>query len=639
MSGISGIVCSKDPTLLQSLRNVAAELSSRGPDSTDFFFDQVAALAQNTLRVTVGAMKDCGPRSCPDNRYIIVWDGRIDNRNELAKRLSTGNTPLRDETDAELALQVFCHFGEDLTTMMQGDFAFAIWDTLSQRLFMARDRLGVRPLYFVKKENFFAFASHDEVLLAIPEVSNEPNEDRIAYALFDEFEAFDFDHSWLQDVWTLSPGHHATFDSRTCTLHKKRYWQLASKSLNFSSDAQYEEAFLEIFEKSVRLRLRTDSRSALLISGGLDTAAIVGALSRSVSPMGNRVIDAYSVVQAPHIDCIESSSIRAFTELAPVTPHFLQLSDFSGFSTLADLMSIATSRAHPVDNSLLLPSLCYEAAARNGNRVVMHATSGDLVNYVRRPHIAYYLERREWRKAIAESIKIAYSDLSNRGLTKHISALRELLRPTRALISQRLPKPLRTAFRQALRKRINPPTLSPEFADRLQISRRLLTQQDFTNAFVSATSDHARALFPRGLVRGLDGHSRLATRYGVDTVDPWADVNVLEFFAALPIEQRIRGRWNKSLVRRALSTCLPAATLARQDKTHLGHLLHCAIANNVVPAVRENVAWNPEPLAGYSYRYKSPHLQDEQLNGSVADDLVERMALSDWLKRLRAHRS
>ncbi len=181
---------------------------------------------------------------------------------------------LRDDSDAELVLRAYECWGEDCPNRLLGDFAFAIWDARNQRLFCARDYVGVKPFYYHRSASFFAFGSEIRAVLALDAVPRRLNESRLADFLVEELDREDEESTFYQDVQRLPAGHSLTVSPGRFAV--RDYWNLkAPPVLKLGSLREYGEAFREIFVDAVRCRLRSTHPVGSTLSGGIDSSSVV----------------------------------------------------------------------------------------------------------------------------------------------------------------------------------------------------------------------------------------------------------------------------------------------------------------------------------------------------------------------------
>lgn len=571
MSAIAGIIrfdgAPIEPGLIEKLTGA---MKARGPDAQTHWMRGVVALGHCMLRTTPESLEERQPLVSQDRGLVLVWDGRLDNREELQLDLKIAGAILRDDSDAELALHGYAVWGEDCPKRLLGDFAFAVWDTRSQRLFCARDHVGARPFYFTNNDRFFAFASEDEPLLELPGIRREPNKDRLTSILVPAFfSCCDARQSWLEDVRKVGAGQYLIVEKQGA-VKSTQFWQLEPRAeARYVSDSECQEAFLEVFGNAVRCRMRTTGDVAAMMSGGLDSASIAGMVRRLLRGTPDKAFHTYSAISDHPENCVESRCIKKITQDMGEHAHFLSVPSFAGMSNLPELLDIAWSRAQPVDNSILLQAMMCSVAAKDGHRVLLHGASGDLATCFPDYYSAFHLRRGHLQWAWRECRAASRNHLSLKGK----SPFRLLLRNIWAAMPPVGLKLLLYGVYDVTRESpLANGLINADFARRQQIKERLRQHRD--SARLDAVPDlqrmQAKSLFPQLMPNGLEGCERVAGRFGVELRDPWADRRVLEFFIALPLEYKVRLGWTKYLIRTSFAADLEPEILWRNGKEHLG---------------------------------------------------------------------
>lgn len=612
-------------------------MKRRGPDLQAHWFEGPVALGHCMLRNTPESLEENQPLLSQDNKLAMVWDGRLDNRNELQRHLKATGVIPRDRSDAELALQSYALWGEACPKRFLGDFAFVVWDARRQRLFCARDHMGARPFYYTCNDSYFAFASEEEVLTLLPGVSRQPNEELIASVLVPDFYGYDGQASWMHDVLALSPAHSLTV-SRDGRVQVEGYWRLtAAEEHAYASDAECREAFLQVFGEAVRCRMRSSGDIAVMVSGGLDSAGIVAMVKRLLPEMPGKKFDAYSAISDHPESCLESRCIQSLTQGPGTHAHYLSVPSFSGMAGVDDLIDAAWSEAHPIDNTILLPALMCLGASRGGNRVLLHGASGDLTTYVPGRYPAYFMRNGQWQRAWQECKGASRNNTYLRG-TSPVELF--MLNAGTAF----LPGKLKILARRLLGKGAshNQQIINAAFAQKLNLPERLKFQETesartMPGSFAQVHVDVLTSL-TRGLVLGLTGYEHVAGRYGVELRDPWADKRVVEFFVGLPLEYRVCNGWTKYLVRTAFGEDLDRKVCWRLGKEHLGWHFTARLMNETRPFVANTLAQDLERKLGDYVDVSAirARLERYALSGSFidADYLYEIMVLLLWLKRI-----
>lgn len=567
MSAIAGIIrLNGAPVEPKLIEQVTTAMFSRGLDAINHWVKGSVALGHCMLRTTPESLEETQPLISDDGNLILVMDGRLDNREELKQALQLPGISPRTPADAELVLGTYRLWGEDSPKHLLGDFVYTVWDCRDQKLFCVRDHMGARPFYYVSNSHIFAFASEDEALLGLPGVSNQPNEGLIAHVLVPEFHDFDTQPVWLKDVSALMPA-----QSLVVANGKPRittYWRLEpGEEQAYASDQECREAFLAVFGEAVRCRMRSAGPVAAMMSGGLDSAGIAAMVKRLLPEMPGKEFHTYSAIFDDPETCVESQCIRSLTKDLGANAHFVSVPSFQGMAGVEDLIDIAWSKAHPIDNSILLPMMMCQAAGRQQHRVVLNGVSGDLTMDVPNRYPAYLMREGQWRQAWQECQAASRNNTYLRG-SSPLSLL--LLNAGTAYLPGKL-KP----FVRRLRGRRSPlarSIIKPEFAEKLRLAERL-QEAESTQAFsANIRQTHAGVIGSPtfGIVLGLTGDERMAGRYGVELRDPWADKRVVEFFLRLPPSFKVRDGWTKYLVRTAFGSELDDDVCRRLGKEHLG---------------------------------------------------------------------
>src|SRR2546427_256925 len=287
------------------LDGMLARVAHRGPDGTGAWREGPVALGHGMLHTTPESLREQQPLVGTRGDLVLVADARIDNRGELCSLLPAPS----DATDAELILAAYERWGEHCPEHLLGDFAFAMWDGRTQRLFCARDHFGVKPLYYHHRPSrLFAFASEIKGLLALPDVPRRLNETRVADYLVPLLE--DKVITFYEEIVRLPPAHRMVV-SRDGVLIEQ-YWALdPEREIRMKSDAEYAEAFREIFTEAVRCRLRSAFPVGSMLSGGLDSSSIACVARELLAEDGGGKLHTFSAIFPDVPECDEREYIDA----------------------------------------------------------------------------------------------------------------------------------------------------------------------------------------------------------------------------------------------------------------------------------------------------------------------------------------
>ena len=274
MSGILGIWhLDGRPANNEELAGLSAGLSSRAVDGQEVWTQGSVGFAYQYLRITPESVAERQPFVAASGK-VIVFDGRLDNREELSLRVGGGAGPGETSSDAALVSTAYELFAERFAEHLNGDFALALFDPHKQQLLLARDAIGVRPLYYCHLRNTFVFASEIKAILAHPEVDRRPNDDALADLLMPG-DARCRDLTCFRGIFRLVAGHLGTVTPTRRWAVRQYFTFDSGRSIRYKSFPEYAEAFRTLFDQAVRRRIRSAYPTAVSVSGGLDSSAIL----------------------------------------------------------------------------------------------------------------------------------------------------------------------------------------------------------------------------------------------------------------------------------------------------------------------------------------------------------------------------
>ncbi|MBI2221884.1 MAG: asparagine synthase (glutamine-hydrolyzing) [Acidobacteria bacterium] len=281
MCGIAGIIAADrlhadERARLTFMRDV---LTHRGPDDAGTYVDERAGLAHRRLSI-VDLASGHQPLSNEEATIWIVFNGEIYNHREIRSRLEAAGHRYRTTSDTETIVHAYEQWGDDCVHHFRGMFAFAIWDAPRRRLLLARDRLGVKPLYWCRVGDRLLFASEIKAILESGLVRAEANEPVLAEVITTRYTSDE--QTLFRGIFRLLPGHLLVYgDGR---VQARQYWDVPTgapaRSRSFDDLAA---TFRELLEESVRLRLMSDVPLGMLLSGGIDSSAIAALMARMIA--------------------------------------------------------------------------------------------------------------------------------------------------------------------------------------------------------------------------------------------------------------------------------------------------------------------------------------------------------------------
>lgn len=278
MCGICGIVCEDRARAINAARIVAMtdSLTHRGPDDSGHYLDSGIALGSRRLKILDLSERGRMPLESSDGRYLITYNGEVYNYQGLRDELEARGYVFRSNTDTEVVVNLYADQGPGMLNRLNGMFAFAIWDKQERELFLARDRMGIKPLYYSFSDQAMLFASEEKALFAAgtaPEFDSETWEELLC------FRYVAGERTPFIGVNRLLPGHYLLW--RDGDIQIQRWWNLAERAQGLRETCPRDpyEWFRETFDSAVNLRRISDVPVGVLLSGGLDSSSVAASLA------------------------------------------------------------------------------------------------------------------------------------------------------------------------------------------------------------------------------------------------------------------------------------------------------------------------------------------------------------------------
>src|SRR5882757_5373746 len=282
MCGIAGFITTTPVSGGEAmLARMTDEIRHRGPDDFGYYHDSLAHLGHRRLSI-IDVAGGHQPITNEDRTLWLTYNGEIFNHADLRPALEQAGHRYATRSDTETVLHAYEQHGPDSVKLFRGMFAYVIWDSQRQRLFCARDRLGIKPLYYYWDGRLFAFASEIKALLEHPSISPALQEE-----LLPEVLAFGYsseDRTLFRNIRKLMPGHHLVLDIKAPTpqLHIESYWDVpAPENIEDYDERGWIAETRRRLEETVRMRLMSDVPLGMFLSGGVDSSAIAAIIKRS----------------------------------------------------------------------------------------------------------------------------------------------------------------------------------------------------------------------------------------------------------------------------------------------------------------------------------------------------------------------
>ena len=254
-----------------NIYNMNESIAKRGPDEDGYYYEEHVCFGHKRL-IVIDPNGGKQPMSamCENNLYTIVYNGQLYNTRELRAELEENGFTFDSYSDTEVLLKSFIFWKHDVVKKLNGIFAFAIWDSSKNELFLARDHFGVKPLFYTLHNNTLIFASEIKALFKYPGIEPKLDEQSIA-ELFGIGPARTAGIGIFKDIYEIKPAHFCIFNDNG--LHTERYWKLVSKP-HYDSLGKTCEKVRFLLEDSINRQLVSDVPLCTFLSGGLDSSII-----------------------------------------------------------------------------------------------------------------------------------------------------------------------------------------------------------------------------------------------------------------------------------------------------------------------------------------------------------------------------
>jgi asparagine synthase (glutamine-hydrolysing) len=566
MCGICGIVntsAQAPPRLL--LERMCREMAHRGPDDEGVLIRPGVGLASRRLAI-MDVPSGAQPMSNDDESVWIAFNGEVYNHPELRERLVALGRSFRTRCDTEVLLRAYEQWGERCVEQLNGMFAFAIWDTRQEKLFLGRDRVGIKPLHYAVHGNQLAFASELKCLLCVPEVSFDV--DVAALVDYLRFEYVPTPRTMIRGVQKLAPGHTLTWSIPTATATIDQYWDVdltrsehAERKRRPSkvSTGREARALWDVLAEAVRKEMISDVPLGVFVSGGIDSSAVAAAMAASSE---GRVKSFNIGFDDPSFD--ESREAKLVADHLGTDHHTAVLTP----SMVSDLAPTVIDRMdEPLGDASIVPTYLLCRFAREHVKVALSGDGGDEL-FAGYPTLlahraAPYYQRlpAPVRRAIphlAARLPVSHDNISFDFKVKRFVAAAE--------------RPLADRHIRWLG------SFAPEDAEGLlaaEAHEQLGTdgEHDVATQHLRTAQVHQplnqvlyldmKLYLENDILVKLDRASMLAS---LEARVPLLNRDVVDHVTGLPLELKLRGRQSKRLLKEALRGRVPDSILERPKK-------------------------------------------------------------------------
>ena len=567
MSGIVGIWnLDGQPVEKASLGRLSAQLAHRGPDGEGLWIEGPVGLACQLFRVTPEAAKEIQPLA-HSSGAILVFDGRLDNREELLARLKSFPEIAADSPDPALVLAAYQTFGDQFPERLNGDFALGLFDPARQQLLLVRDAIGIRPLYYARTQHTFLFASEIKAILAHPQMFCRPNDDTLADFLLNSARN-SLGMTCFESIYSLPPSHMAILTPQQFVT--RQYWDFdPSQQIRLGSFQEYAEAFREHFERAVRRRLRSASPVAVFVSGGLDSSSIF-CLAETLRRHDSKCFP--SAFGATYTSPAGSPSDELAFVHAIERKYGMAIEQIPGGSP--GLLDGAKEAMWHVE----VPSVGEQwnetfrhLLRQRGARILLTGHWGDQVLFSQ-AYLIDLFHRLAWGelKAHLQEFGRWMTDVNPHHIYRQFF---------RGLVLYHMPSALFHLLR-----RLRPNNRNGLWYTEVLRKRACLRASRQPPRVGSLPTVHAQSLYHEARssyhVTCMEWNNKVAAMHGLEMAFPFLDRDLISFLMGIPGEMRTWKGVPKALLREAMGEVLPEAIAHRTWKANATHLTNEAMARD-----------------------------------------------------------
>jgi asparagine synthase (glutamine-hydrolysing) len=634
MCGICGMVNPRDKVVDPGLLGrMISTIRHRGPDDVGLYTDHQVGLAHARLSI-IDIEGGRQPMSAADGKLWITFNGEIFNYVELRDELISRGHTFSTRSDTEVILHLYQEEGENCVQRLNGQWAFAIWDAAQQKLFLSRDRLGVRPLFYTRTADGFLFASEIKALLVSPEVERE-----LDLSALDQIFTF-----WVtlpprtafKDIWQLPPGHSLVLENGRIRI--RQYWHLEYAPEDDTTDdreEQFTEELLALLVDATRIRLRSDVPVGAYLSGGLDSTLIT-ALTKTL--VGDK-LRTFSV-SFDDAEFDESAYQKEASEFLHTQHSDVNCSSKDIASVFADVI---WHTEQPILRTAPAPLFLLARLVReSGFKVVLTGEGADEFmggyDIFKEAKIRRFWAgnpESSWRPLLLKRL-YPYIDGIQRQSSAYLKsffhvAAEDLTNP----FFSHLPRwELTAKLKMFLSEEVRAET-APEAAIS-DLERMLPNAFGSWNSFNQAEYLEATHLLP-GYILSSQG-DRMAMAHGVEGRYPFLDYRVVEFGAKLPPRLKMKVLDQKHLLKRAANGLIPKSIQGRHKqpyrapdgKSFIGATGDYLEETLSYDKIKQGAIFNPQGVAALVAKFKNGRASGTKDNMALVGILSTQILLEQF---------
>jgi asparagine synthase (glutamine-hydrolysing) len=565
MCGIVSIINKNTaPVDFKLLKSMADAIHYRGPDEEGHFIDGSIGLFHKRLSIID---LSTGKQPMTFGNQTIIFNGEIYNYIELRDDLKSQGIKFETNSDTEVILKLYQQKGIDFIPLLNGMFAFIIFDKDKNTLLIARDHFGIKPLYYYHDKQKLLFGSEIKALLKHPEVLAEPN-----YEMVNEYLTFQFtikEDTMFKKIFKVKPGHYMTINLETFKMDQVKYWEP-----NFALDLFHTQEYFvvklrELLEDTIKIQLRSDVPIGTYLSGGLDSSLVTLLSSKIVEKPVQTFTGAFK--EGKEFDETNYAKIAAGKSNALYNEIYLTENDF-----LENLPKLIYHLDEPVVGPGVFPQYMVSKFASQKVKVVLGGQGGDEIfgGYAR--YSIAYLEQAI-KGAIFESNEEAEHIVSLKSILPNLPSLQTYLPMMSQFNSKGTFESMDKRYFHLIDRSDNSLSyFSKDFQD--SYNKNLIFerfQELFNNPNTLSYYNKMTHFDMFGSLPGLlQVEDRVSMAASIESRVPLLDRRIVDLVSSIPAGMKFKGGELKYLLKLAIKDIMPREILQRKDKMGFPVPLH-----------------------------------------------------------------
>lgn len=565
MCGFVGIINkTKEEVDSNLLREMATIIHHRGPDEDGVFIEKNIGFFHKRLSIID---LSTGQQPMNFNGCTLVFNGEIYNYIELRNDLIRKGHEFRTTSDTEVILHLYVEYGNDFVNLLNGMFAFIIYDQPKNKLFIARDHFGIKPLYWYHDESNIIFGSEIKALLAHPEIKAEPDYDNLC-----EYLTFQFilgDGTMFTNIAKVMPGHYLTIDLFSWDIKNVKYWIPNFKIDHYHTEEYFIVELQKILEETVTQQLRSDVSIGTYLSGGIDSSLVTIMASKFLNKPLKSFSGAFSEgAEFNELEYARVAAKAANSELFEVFPTEQEFIDL--------LPKLIYHLDEPVAGPGLFPQYIVSKLASKHVKVILGGQGGDEIfgGYAR--YMIAYLEQAI-KGAINESNEEDEHIVSLSSILPNLPSLKQYVPMMKSFWKSDAFEPMDRRYYNLLNRMGS----TAEFLHK-DIMNRCQDGAIFKKFAVHFNDSDTKSYFNKmthfdmqGSLPGLlQVEDRVSMSVSIESRVPLLDRRIVDLISTMPAAMKFKGGEMKYLLKKTINSYMPEKIMHRKDKMGFPVPLH-----------------------------------------------------------------